>query len=212
MPVPPSSPQRIRLFKSERLEKFTMISPRTFAVSWAILLPLIAWVGCHFTRPLESPLQTLGLIAGGLLVWTLFEYAMHRYLFHLESSVPAVRGVVFLMHGNHHDCPNDPMRGLMPLPVSIAVGLIMWAVFAALLGAHGTWPLLGFECGYVLYDGLHYRCHQFPMRGKLGQALKRHHMRHHYVDTDGNYAISAIFWDRVFGSRITSLKRQPRAD
>lgn len=203
MPAPVSSPQRIRLFKSERLEKLTLISPRAFAVSWAIMLPLIAWAGWGSAK---VPIA-LGLVAAGLVGWTLFEYAMHRYLFHLESKVPALRWMVFLIHGNHHHSPNDPMRGLMPLPVSISVGALIWAGCLVLLGAAGTWAFLGFMTGYVIYDAVHYACHQFPMRSRLGAALKRHHMRHHHVDEDGNFAISAIFWDRVFGSRITSLKK-----
>lgn len=203
MPAPISSSQRIRLFKNERLEKLTLISPRTFALSWSVMLPLIAAVGWGTT----GPWQALGLVAGGLVVWTLFEYAMHRYLFHWESEVPLVRGLVFLIHGNHHDSPNDPMRGLMPLPVSVSVGALVWALFVALAGLAGTWLLLGFMTGYVIYDTVHYACHQWPMRGRLGAMLKRHHMRHHYLDEDSNFAISAIFWDRVFGSRIASLKR-----
>lgn len=203
MPAPVSSPPRVRLFKSERLEKLTLISPRRFVVSWAIMLPLIAWTGWG----LVSPMQALGCVAVGLVIWTLFEYAMHRYLFHWESDAPAVRWLVFLIHGNHHDNPNDVMRGLMPLVVSVPVGGVIWAVLAALLGAPGTWILLGFMTGYVIYDTVHFACHQYPMRGRLGTAFKRHHMRHHYVDEGGNFAISAIFWDRVFGSHITSLKR-----
>lgn len=203
MPAPVSSPQRVRLFKNERLEKLTMLSPRTFALSWTVMLPLIAYAGWNSAEPLHA----LGLVAGGLLVWTLFEYAMHRYLFHLESDVPLLRSMVFVIHGNHHDNPNDPMRGLMPLGVSVPVGLLMWSACLALLGPPGTWLLLGFMTGYVIYDTVHFICHQWPMRGRLGKALKRHHMRHHYVDEGGNFSISAIFWDRVFGSRINSLKR-----
>lgn len=207
MPAPVSSPQRIRLFKSERLEKLTIISPRTFAVSWAVMLPLIAWTGWLTTEPLGAPFKALGLVAGGLLVWTLFEYAMHRYLFHLDVDFRVVRWFVFLIHGNHHQSPNDPLRGLMPLPVSISVGAMVWLVCTALLGNHGTWLFLGFMIGYVIYDGLHFACHQWPMRGRIGSALKRHHMRHHHVDEEGNFAISGIFWDRLFGSRITSLRK-----
>lgn len=203
MPAPVSSPQRIRLFKSERLEKLTLISPWTFAVSWSVMLPLIAWAGWGS----ENPLHAISLVAAGLLAWTLFEYAMHRYLFHLESNVPAVRWMVFLIHGNHHDSPGDPLRSLMPLPVSVSVGLLVWAGCEAVMGMAGTWAFLGFMTGYVIYDTIHYACHQFPMRGRIGAMLKRHHMRHHHIDDDGNFAISAIFWDRVFGSRIRSLKR-----
>ncbi|MDD3800463.1 MAG: sterol desaturase family protein, partial [Novosphingobium sp.] len=116
--------------------------------------------------------------------------------------------LVFLIHGNHQASPNDPMRGLMPLIVSVPVGLLVWAACLALLGAPGTWGLLGFMSGYVIYDLVHYTCHQWPMRGRIGGLFKRHHMRHHYVNEGGNFAISALFWDRVFGSRIRSLKRE----
>ncbi|MYL98901.1 fatty acid hydroxylase [Novosphingobium sp. FGD1] len=203
MPSQVSSPHRVRLFKSERLEKLTLISPRTFAVSWAILLPLIAWTGWGSATLTNAA----ALMVAGLLAWTLFEYVMHRYLFHLESRFAPVRWVVFLMHGNHHETPGDPLRGLMPLPVSVSVGAVLWVVSVAVLGPAGTWLLLGFMTGYVIYDALHYACHQLPMRRGLGAVLKRHHMRHHHIDEGGNFAISAIFWDRVFGSRITSLKR-----
>ena len=201
MPSQVSSPHRVRLFKSERLEKLTLISPRTFAVSWAILLPLIAWTGWGSATLTNAA----ALMVAGLLAWTLFEYVMHRYLFHLESRFAPVRWVVFLMHGNHHETPGDPLRGLMPLPVSVSVGAVLWVVSVAVLGPAGL--LLGFMTGYVIYDALHYACHQLPMRRGLGAVLKRHHMRHHHIDEGGNFAISAIFWDRVFGSRITSLKR-----
>lgn len=203
MPAFDPSSQRVRLFRNEHLEKLSLISPQAFVLAWGLLLPLIAWAGWRSA----TPLQGLGLIVGGLLVWTLFEYAMHRYLFHWGLDLPAVQWFVFLIHGNHHDNPNDPMRDIMPLSVSLPVAGLVWATCVALLGPAGTWLFLGFIAGYVIYDGVHYACHQWPMRGKLGSALKRHHMRHHYVDDRCNYAISAIFWDRAFGTRIRSLKR-----
>lgn len=209
MPLPVSSTSRIRLFKNEGLEKLTLISPRTFALSWTVMLPLIALAG-YATAGARTPdpLTMAGLVAGGLLGWTLFEYAMHRYLFHLESNWPPLRWFVYLIHGNHHASPNDPLRGLMPLPVSVSVGGLVWLACLAALGRQGTWLFLGFMSGYVIYDAVHFACHQLPMRGPLGRMFKRHHMRHHYVDEDRNFAISALFWDRVFGSRIATLRRE----
>lgn len=203
MPSRNSSSPRARLFKNAFLEKLTVMSPLTFMVSWALLLPTIAWLG------LGSASLALGcaLVALGLFAWTLFEYAMHRFPFHFESKQPIVSQLVYLMHGNHHADPNDGLRNLMPLLVSIPISALVWGTCLALLGAAGTWVFLGWISGYVMYDLVHYACHQWPMQGRLGSALKRHHMRHHYVDETGNFAISAIFWDRVFGSRIISLKR-----
>lgn len=203
MPAIDSSPQRIRLFKSERLEKLTLMSPRVFAGTWGVLLPLIAWVGWGTAAPMTG----LGLVAGGLLFWTLFEYAMHRYLFHLKIDQPIAKWMVFVIHGNHHENPGDPLRDLMPLSVSLPVSALVWSTCVMLFGPAGTWAFLGWLAGYVIYDGVHYACHHREMRGTLGSALKRHHMRHHHVDDTGNYAITAIFWDRVLGSRVKSLKR-----
>ncbi|MET1753965.1 sterol desaturase family protein [Novosphingobium sp. RD2P27] len=203
MSLPNASPQRVRLFANERLERLTVISPRTFVLAWAVLLPLIAWAGWGAVDVAEGA----ALIAAGLLVWTLFEYALHRFIFHLDVDVRLVKWFVYLIHGNHHDSPNDPLRSLMPLPASLPIAASVWAVFALLFEHPGTWLFLGFMIGYVIYDFVHFACHQWPMRGKLGAAVKRHHMRHHYTDTGGNYAISAIFWDAVFASKIRSLKR-----
>lgn len=203
MPVPDANSPRVRLFKNEHLERFTLISPRTFVCAWAVLLPCIAWVGWGAASLTEGA----ALFVGGLLVWTLFEYVLHRFVFHLDTDVPVVKSFIFLIHGNHHDHPNDPMRDMMPLSGSLPIAGTVWAVMFLLLGHSGTWMFLGFMVGYVIYDAIHFACHQWPMRGKLGAALKRHHTRHHFVDDGGNFAISAIFWDRVFGSAIRSLKR-----
>ena len=207
MPTQVSSSRRVRLFKNEHLEQLTLISPRVFALSWGIMLPLIAIYGWRSAHNF-SPIKIASLIAGGLLAWTLFEYAMHRFLFHLESNKPWLKWFVHLIHGNHHVDPNDPLRGLMPLPVSISTGLLIWAACFMLLGSSGTWAFLGFMIGYVLYDVIHFACHQWPMRSRFGVMFKRHHMRHHHIDENGNFAISALFWDHVFATRIRSLKRK----
>lgn len=202
MTAPNSSSKQIRLFQSELLEKLSVISPIGFAAVWGIALPAIVWFGWGSA----SALLGLGLFAAGLMVWVLFEYAMHRYLFHWDARSEWCRQFVFVMHGNHHVDPNDRMRNLMPPVVSLPIGGGVWAVSVALLGMAGTWLFFGFILGYVLYDITHYACHQWPMKGALAHMLKRHHMRHHFVDTEGNYAITGLFLDRLFGTLIKSLK------
>lgn len=196
------SPQRVRLFQTDLLEKLTLISPQAFAVTWSLVLPIAVWAGWGAVGPLAG----LGLLAAGHVIWSLFEYAMHRYLFHLELDLPVAKWFVFLIHGNHHDHPNDSLRGLMPFSVSVPVLTMVVAGCTALLGLAGIWLFLGFFVGYLIYDTTHYACHHLPMRGRLASALKRHHMRHHFIDDESNFAISAIFWDRVFGTRIDTLK------
>lgn len=217
MQQPVSDTQRIRLFKNELLEKLTLLSPRVFAAVWGVLLPLIAWTGWTYTgapalhggqEMIHFGWTVLGSVVLGLAFWTLFEYAMHRFLFHWETNIPPARWLVYLMHGNHHESPNDPLRGLMPFSVSLPVGGLIWLACVATMGPMGTWPFLGFMMGYVMYDSLHFACHQWPMRGPVGLMFKRHHMRHHHINEHANYAISALFWDRVFATRIVSLKQE----
>jgi sterol desaturase/sphingolipid hydroxylase (fatty acid hydroxylase superfamily) len=193
-------PQRLRLFRHDLLERLTVVSPRTFVVIWTMLLLLVLWAGWG---TVSAPMW-IGLVAGGLLIWSLFEYAMHRYLFHLELDSELGRWLGFVMHGNHHADPNDPHRSMMPPIVSVTWSAAIWGIFALLFGPVGTVIFLGFTIGYVTYDSIHYACHQLRPRSRLLRALRRHHLRHHYGRSKGNYAITTILWDRVFGSHLTA--------
>ena len=43
----------------------------------------------------------------GVLIWTLLEYVIHRYVFHYEPKTRVGKLLHFIMHGVHHDYPND---------------------------------------------------------------------------------------------------------
>jgi sterol desaturase/sphingolipid hydroxylase (fatty acid hydroxylase superfamily) len=189
---------RMRLFQSDALEYLTVISPMAFALLWLAILSLTAWSGWGTAGVWAS----IGLFLLGLMIWTLFEYAMHRFLFHWKTRSRIFKAVVFVTHGNHHVEPNDPYRNLMPPIISVPVLAAVWALCLLVVGPPGTVLFLGFMIGYVLYDGVHYACHQFPMRRGLLRHLRQHHIRHHYTRQEGNYAITATIWDWVFGTHI----------
>jgi sterol desaturase/sphingolipid hydroxylase (fatty acid hydroxylase superfamily) len=190
--------ERIRLFRSDSLERLTTISHRGFALIWASVLGIVLWLAWGAAGIMAS----IGLVAFGLLIWTLFEYALHRFVFHWETRWKVARAVVFVVHTNHHAMPDDPGRSLMPPIISVPLASAVWVGFLLAFGAAGSLPFLGFIAGYVAYDGIHHTCHHFPMRGPVFRALKSHHLRHHHARQDGNFAITAIFWDRIFGTRI----------
>lgn len=194
---------RIRLFQNRWLEKFTVTTVPGFLAMWAVGLPFIAWRAFVTTAGTGSAAYALLLVLGGVTVWTLTEYALHRFVFHWQPSSPVMEQFVFVLHGNHHAVPNDPLRNLMPPIVSVPVGGLVWAGFVALAGPVGSWLFLGWMSGYVVYDLVHYACHQWPMKGRLARMLKTHHMRHHHLHEDGNYAITGMMWDRLLRTRIT---------
>jgi sterol desaturase/sphingolipid hydroxylase (fatty acid hydroxylase superfamily) len=197
------SASRARLFEAEWVERFTVVSARQFAILWAVLLPALAVAGWTTARTWWA----IPLMLAGVAIWTVTEYALHRYVFHFEPRSDLLKKAVYVIHGNHHSHPNDPLRNLMPPIVSISVGGLIWLALVSAIGANGTWVFLGFMVGYVAYDLVHFACHQFPMKGRLGNALKVHHMRHHHLKAGGNYAITGMIWDRVFGTRISTARK-----
>lgn len=194
----------VRLFDNPVLERLTKARPATVVIVYA---PAAAAL-----LALSAP--ALGGIAAawaalGALTWTLFEYGMHRVVFHWPARSAWGKRLVFLMHGCHHADPEDPERAVMPPMASIPLALACYGAAALVLPAPARdAAFAGFLLGYLHYDLTHWACHQARMAGPLGRRLKRHHLRHHYAGADGNYGVGSPLWDMAFGSR---LRRRPRS-
>lgn len=202
--MPSKHKDQVRLFHNPWLEGLTVVSLRSFVVIWAVLIPAI--LSFAVGRAGAGAAEAFGLFMAGLLFWSLTEYALHRYLFHWQPRWPPLAHLMFMIHGNHHVAPNDPRRNLMPPIVSLPVNALIWAGCLAVFGPAGSWVFSGFVIGYVAYDLVHFGCHQWPARGRLLARLKSNHMRHHHARVRGNYAITGMMWDRLFRTRIVSLK------
>ena len=70
------------------------------------------WLGAD--RRLRRSGRLALLVAAGLLIWTLTEYWLHRLVFHWEPDHPIGSRLHFIIHGVHHDHPNDRLRLVMP--------------------------------------------------------------------------------------------------
>ena len=197
-----SSSPRIRLFRNDLLERMTLVSPIAFALTWAVFLSLALYASWGAV----GPLAFAGLVGVGMLTWVFFEYAMHRFFFHLKLKSAFGRHLIFLAHGNHHALPGDPQRNIMPPLISVGLSCLIWLALWSAFGASGSVIFLGFAVGYVVYDTIHYACHQLPVRGGLLGRLRRHHIRHHCAEEEGNFAITAIFLDRLFGTNVPTRR------
>jgi len=70
-----------RLFKSDILELFTHVH---WSVPVIIYLPVVVtFLFRAVQQGVVTPLEVAGFFPFGLLVWTLTEYLLHRYVFHL---------------------------------------------------------------------------------------------------------------------------------
>lgn len=183
-----------RFFHSQRLERLVRAHP---AAPYIFYLPLIAACSWRAAGALEVP-ALLGLLLAGWLVWTLVEYWLHRACFHLRPDGPARRVTSFILHRHHHVAPRDREHLVATLPQSGGLFLLLLAVFG-LAGADARWALLaGGMLGYLAYEAAHWRIHHARPRGRLGRALARHHLRHHFGDPRHNFGISSPLWDLVF--------------
>jgi sterol desaturase/sphingolipid hydroxylase (fatty acid hydroxylase superfamily) len=194
----------IRLFKSDFLEFFTHIHPAVILVIW---LPVVAF---FLATAIGSSLAAGQIVVGflvGVVLWTLTEYTMHRFVFHFEPRTPWQETLIFLFHENHHLQPQLKTRLVMPpavsVPVAVAFYALFYAVFALLLGIPGgvAPTFAGFIAAYLFYDITHYATHHFPMRRGVWKYLKRYHMQHHYKTPNQRFGVSSPVWDFVFGTK-----------
>lgn len=201
---PKSSTARVTLFRNGFFESFTVFPLAGFLILWPLVLIAVAYVAFS---SMPTPWVPLWVVMGWV-VWSATEYALHRFVFHLDPKSSWLKQVIFVIHGNHHASPNDPLRNLMPPIISLPLGGAIWGLMVFAFGPVGHWLFFGFILGYVIYDLVHFACHQFAMKGAFWRVLKQHHMRHHFDRVEGNYAITGMIWDRLTGTRISGTKAQ----
>ena len=194
-----------RMFESDLLDRLSRVHPAVPVVIFAPAIAVMTWVGIER----NGVLAALAWIVGGYVVWTLTEYWLHRLVFHFEPDAPVGRRMHWIIHGVHHDHPNDPMRLVMPPSVSVPLGLLFYAAFVLVVGADAAPALAaGFFAGYLAYDMTHYHVHHHKPKTRVGRKLREQHMRHHFQDSTRGYGVSAPWWDLVFG---TAPRRRARS-
>ena len=194
------------LFRSRTLDRLTRVHP---AVPPAIFVPAIVVLAVYGAGDIGWTADILA-IAGGYLFWTLCEYWGHRAVFHFEPENGIGARLHWMIHGVHHDHPNDPRRLVLPPAFSVPLAAGFWALFLAALGVEaGSAACAGFFSGYLIYDMLHFALHHTTPKNRLGRRLRELHMRHHFEDDERGFGVSVPYWDIVFGTYTT--RRRGRA-
>jgi dihydroceramide fatty acyl 2-hydroxylase len=183
------------MFESNLLDRLSRVHPM---VPLAIFGPAIA-VLFALGQEGTPPVEVAGLLLAGYLLWTLTEYWMHRLVFHFEPEEGFGARLHWIIHGVHHDHPNDPMRLVMPPSVSVPLAAAFYGLFVLVLGTPAAHLVAaGFLSGYLLYDMTHFHLHHHSPRTRVGKVLRELHMRHHFQDDTRGFGVSAPFWDYVF--------------
>jgi len=199
--------ESVRMFESNFLEACSKVHPM---VPLFIFLPIIAWFSyISFAAYHFSALTVAEYVFFGIIIWTITEYLLHRFVFHFTPKTPFAEKINFLFHGVHHDYPSDSRRLVMPPAVSVPLAALFYFLFYLIFGGAYVAPLfVGFIAGYLFYDISHYAIHHFNMHSKFWLAIKNHHMRHHYQNADKGYGVSSAIWDYVFRTNFPPSEKK----
>ena len=133
-------------------------------------------------------------MAGGLVVWPLIEYTLHRYVMH---RLEPFRG----WHMEHHRRP----RAYICTPTIFSAGMIFTLVFLPTFALGTLWVgtglTLGITTGYQIFSWTHHAVHYWRSDTGWLRNRKRLHSIHHRLGSNCNYGVTTSFWDKVFSTR-----------
>src|ERR1043166_2473053 len=100
--------ETVRMFESDFMEFFSRVHPVTPLVLYLPVVGVMLYVSV-WQRQL-SLMAVAALFLLGILLWTLLEYLIHRYIFHYQPKTRVGKRLHYIIHGVHHDYPNDGRR------------------------------------------------------------------------------------------------------
>lgn len=135
----------------------------------------------------------------GLVLWSILEYGLHRFVGH------GGRGVWLegfrVRHLLHHRDPTffDPLHELViGLGIAVLCVVALWSVLLGIPAGIGVG--VGYGAGFLGYEALHRWVHSdlpvvFPV-----DRIRMHHLAHHR-DPRGRYGITSTLWDAIWRTR-----------
>lgn len=194
----PSNSGTKRMFDNPFLEKLTRAHYSvTIGILCTISTFLVYWSATGIGLS-TSTLVTLFVI--GFFSWTLAEYLLHRFLFHMAPDNKIKNAIQYTLHGVHHEYPKDKSRIVMPPAGALLIGGSLFIVFWIVMQKYAFAFVPGFLMGYVAYAFMHYAIHAYQPPKNFLKILWVNHGIHHYKDDDRGFGVSSPLWDYIFGT------------
>src|SRR5437870_156111 len=104
------------------------------------IFPLLAAVLLYVTSQTEPQSrfgELLWLFPAGAFLWTLLEYGLHRFVFHVQIPLrnPRLRDIVNASHLGHHASPRDPKKLLVRTPYGLVISAVLYGLIALSFGS-----------------------------------------------------------------------------
>ena len=179
----------------EKLSRTHIAVPLTIFSLYSVVL--LYWSITHTS--LSASFTTLMFVTG-FVAFTLVEYFVHRYVFHMATYTRWREKFQYTVHGVHHEFPKDKQRLAMPPLLSVTIATLLLLVFRIVLGDITFSFLPGFLVGYAFYLAVHYMVHVYQPPKNVFKVLWVNHAVHHYKHGEYVFGVSSPFWDYVFGT------------
>nr|XP_043622468.1 dihydroceramide fatty acyl 2-hydroxylase FAH1 [Erigeron canadensis] len=197
-----------RFFASDFWESLTK---NEWYVIPSIWLPVVCWYISKSLKMGNSLPQIVTVLVLGIFVWSLMEYSLHRFLFHIKTKSYWGNTAHYLLHGCHHKHPQDGLRLVFP-PTATAILLVPFWQLIKLISTPSAAPTLfaGVLLGYVMYDVTHYYLHHGQPKSEVPRNLKKYHLNHHFRIQNKGFGITSSLWDKLFGTlpQTKSLEKE----
>lgn len=185
-----------RMFENEWLEKMTRSH---FLIPLSILTTIALTLGYWGYYQIGFSLQQIALWSlAGFFSWTLAEYILHRFVFHMAEDLPIKKKIQYTFHGVHHEYPKDKDRIVMPPVGALLIGSVIFLLFYLTIGNYTFAFGPGFLIGYVSYAFVHYAIHAYKPPRNFLKWLWVNHSIHHYKQPDKAYGVTSPLWDYIF--------------
>ena len=173
------------------------------------IFPLVGGVLLYLTSQGQEHGRSkdlLWLVPIGIFIWTILEYGLHRFLFHIQIPIPNpyVREIVNGSHMLHHASPRDPGKILVHPAYGLVISAILYSVLLGLFpnafSAAGV--MVGIWVGFLYYEAVHYRVHFSLSESGFVARQRRRHFYHHFTNNKLCFGVTSPLWDYVFRTTL----------
>jgi sterol desaturase/sphingolipid hydroxylase (fatty acid hydroxylase superfamily) len=160
-------------------------------------------------EPQSDQRDLLWLFPIGVLTWTLLEYGLHRFVFHIQIPLrnPRLREFVNASHLGHHASPRDPNKVLVRPVYGLVVSSILFGLIYllsdSLFSTAGV--IVGVWTGFLYYEAVHYRVHFSLAASGFVKRQRRTHFYHHFTNNKRCFGVTSPLWDYVFGTALPRI-------
>jgi len=158
--------------------------------------------------------RALAFSVAGILLWTVTEYLVHRFVLHVAFPAGGrwpgrvLHRLFDASHADHHAQPWDGYHINGHLDTLFVAAWLVPLTFLAPPYTASV-AVAALFAGYVAEEWAHHAMHYRNDPWRYFQYVRRRHLYHHSRHGVGTaYGITSDFWDRVFRTRIPSPHRE----